>query len=98
MEVGTMRRHELPDEQGKIVEPLLTQPSARTGRKAKDPRLMLNGILWILRTGAPWRDLPQRFGPWKTVYHYFCRWRDDGTFDRVLETLRIRLDREGQID
>ena len=93
-----MRRHELTDEQWEIVEPLLIQPPAKTGRKARDPRLMLNGILWILRTGAPWRDLPERFGPWKTVYHYFCRWRDDGTFDRMLEALQIRLDRDGQID
>jgi len=59
---------------------------------------MPNGILWILRTGAPWRDLPKRFSPWRTVYGYFQRWRADGTFDRILGALQIRLDRDGKID
>jgi transposase len=59
---------------------------------------MLNGMLWVLRTGAPWRDLPERYGPWQTVYQYFSSWRSDGTYDRILETLQIRLDREGKID
>jgi len=93
-----MKRHELTDEQWQLVESLLPRRTAQTGRKPREPRQMLNGILWILRTGAPWRDLPERFGPWKTVYHYFCRWRDDGTFERLLEALQIRLDRQGQID
>jgi transposase len=98
MEIGTMKRHELTDEQWESIEALLPKRTAQTGRKPKDPRQMLNGILWILRTGAPWRDLPERFGPWKTVYHYFCRWRDDGTFERILQALQVRLDRKGQID
>ena len=59
---------------------------------------MLDGILWILRTGAPWRDLPERFGPHQTVYDYYSHWRHDGVFDRVLQALQIRLDREGKID
>lgn len=93
-----MKRHELTDEQWQSIEELLPKHTAKTGRKRKDPRQMLNGILWILRTGAPWRDLPERFGPWKTVYHYFCRWRDDHTFDRILQALQMQLDRHGQID
>jgi transposase len=97
MEVGTMMRHELTPEQWSLIEPLLS-PVARTGRPPKDRRLMLNGILWILRTGAPWRDVPERFGPWRTVYGYFQQWRSDGTFDRLLEALQIRLDRQGKID
>jgi len=92
-----MKRHELTPEQWELIEPLLPPP-AWTGRPAKDRRLMLNGILWILRTGAPWRDLPERFGAWRTIYGYFQQWRADGTFDRILETLLIRLDREGKID
>ena len=59
---------------------------------------MSNGILWVLRTGAPWRDLPERFGPWKTVYDYYQHWRDDSTFGHVLQKLQVRLDREGHID
>jgi len=98
MEVGIVKRHELTDEQWEVIEPILPKRTATTGRKPKDPRQMLNGILWLLRTGAPWRDLPERFGQWKTVYDYYRNWRDDGTFDRVLQELQIRLDREGRID
>jgi transposase len=59
---------------------------------------MVDAALWITRTGAPWRDLPERFGKWKTAYHWFNKWGRDGTWDRVLEALQIRLDREGRID
>jgi len=93
-----MQRHQLTDEQWTIVEPDVPKKSARVGRPAEDPREMLDGILWILRTGAPWRDLPERFGPWKTVYDYYSHWRKSGVFDRILERLRMRLDRAGKID
>lgn len=92
-----MKRHELTSEQWSLIEPLLA-PVAKTGRPPKDRRVMLNGILWILRAGAPWRDLPERFGAWRTVYGYFQQWQSDGTFNRILEALQIRLDREGKID
>jgi transposase len=59
---------------------------------------MWNGIFWILRTGAPWRDLPERFGPWQTVYDHFSRWRREHVFERIIKALQIRLDREGRID
>jgi len=59
---------------------------------------MLNGIMWILCTGAPWRDLPERFGPWQTVYDHFRNWRRGGVFDRIVEALQIKLDRNGHID
>lgn len=59
---------------------------------------MLDGIFWILCSGAAWRDLPERFGPWSTIYQQFRDWRDDGTFDRVLERLHARLKHEGLID
>jgi transposase len=98
MEVGMVKRHEVTDEQWTLLEPLLPKRQATTGRKPRDARQMLNGILWILRTGAPWRDLPERYGPWRTVYGYFRDWRDDGTFDRILEALQIRLDQDGNID
>ena len=92
-----MKRHELTLEQWSLIEALLP-PVASTGRRPKDRRLMLNGILWILRTGAPWRDLPERFGNWRTVYGYFQQWRADGTFDHILQALQVRLDRQGKID
>ena len=93
-----MKRHELSDQQWAAVEPLIPDQPAKTGRRRRSVREMLNGILWILRTGAPWRDLPERFGPWQTVYDYFSRWRRDGVFDRILTKLQIRLDAEGYID
>lgn len=96
--VGQYRRHEVTDEQWEFLEPLIPRQIARTGRKPKDPRLMLNGVLWILRTGAPWRDLPERFGKWQTVYDHFRTWRDSGVYDRILQALHIRLDQQGQID
>lgn len=73
-----MRRHELTDEHWALVEPIVPRNAARTGRPARDRRIVLNGIFWIVHTGAPWRDLPERFGPWQTVYHHFARWRRRG--------------------
>jgi len=93
-----MKRHELTDQEWAAVEPLIPQRRAKTGRKRRPAREMLNGIFWILRTGAPWRDLPERFGPWQTVYDYFARWRREGVFDRILAKLQIRLDAKGYID
>ncbi len=78
-----MKHHELTSEQWALIEPLLP-PVASTGRQPKDRRLMLNGILWILRTGVPWRDIPERFGRWRTVYGYLQQWRANCAFDRIL--------------
>src|SRR5512146_1609516 len=92
------KRYELTDERWQVVEPILPKRTGKTGRKPKDPRQMLNGIVWILRRGAPWRDVPDRYGRWQTVYDYYWHWRDNGTFDRLLSALQIRLDRQGHID
>lgn len=59
---------------------------------------MVNACSWILNTGSPWRELPERFGPWQTGFNRFNRWRKDGTFTQILERLQIRLDAEGRID
>lgn len=93
-----MKRHALTDEQWQVVEPLVPRCTARTGRPPSDRRRMLDGILWILNTGAPWRDLPERFGPWQTVYDHFSKWRRSGVFDRIIEALQIKLDQNGLID
>jgi len=93
-----MKRHELTDEQWELVSPLIPRSKAKTGRPAKDPRLMLNGIFWILGTGAPWRDLPDRFGSCKTVHRYFSQWRCTGVFAKMVEALQVKLDASGQID
>ncbi|MFL0198177.1 transposase [Clostridium sp. WILCCON 0269] len=59
-----------------------------------DNRIILNAILWIGRSGAPWRDLPERFGSWKTVYSRFCKWRDNGTLLNIFQTLNEEADYE----
>ena len=92
------KRHELTDEQWKLVEPFIPRSKAKTGRKRKDPRLMLDGIMWILSTGAPWRDLPERFGSCKTVHRHFSNWRQNGTFAKIIDALQIKLDQKGLID
>lgn len=68
------------------------------GHPWKDHRPLVNGILWHLHTGAPWPDTPERYGPWQTVYDRFNRWREDGTWARILDALLERLDDVGGID
>ena len=89
-----MNRHEITDEQWSKLAPLLPAQRPVTGRPAKDHRLILSGILWILKTGAPWRDLPERFGPWQTVYSRFRRWQQAGIWTRILQ----RLQEQGPLD
>ena len=93
-----MKRHELTDEQWELVEKRIPKSKAKTGRPASDRRLMLNGIFWILGTGAPWRDLPERFRPWQTVYDHFRKWRKSGVFAKIIEALQVKLDDKGYID
>jgi transposase len=92
-----MRRYELSDREWALIEPLIPK-AAPIGRPRRPARDTWNGIFWILRSGSPWRDLPERYGPWQSVYHHFNSWRREGVFDRILEALQIRLDEEGYID
>jgi transposase len=96
--IGSMRRGELTDEQWEKLSPLLPPQKPRTGHPAKDHRLIVNGILWILRTGAPWRDLPERYGPWQTVASRFYRWQRAGIWHRILLQLQQQADGEGHVD
>ena len=91
-----MARYELSDDQWEAVASLL--PSATTGRPRRDDRTTLNGVFWELCSGAAWRDVPERYGPYRTVYDRFAKYRDDGTLDRILRALRLKLDAEGHID
>src|SRR5579863_6180344 len=93
-----MIRHRLTDEQWQVVCPFIPVSAARTGRPARNPREMLDGILWVLVTGAAWRDLPEPFGPWETVYYYFARWQQTGVFEKIIQALQIKLDEAGQLD
>ncbi len=80
-----MRRYELTDEQWQRLAPLLPPQRPWTGRPNHDHRTIINGILWVLRTGAPWADLPERYGPAGTVSSRFYRWREASLWERVLE-------------
>ena len=83
-----MRRHELSEDQwNRIKEILPPERKPQGGRPAKDNRLMLNGIIYWLNTGIPWRDLPERFGSWKSVYTRFRTWTLQGVWERLLTTL-----------
>lgn len=94
----TQLRHALSDDRYASIEPLLPT-NDRPGRPWKDHRLVINGILWVLHTGAQWRDLPRAtYGPWQTIYDRFNRGTKDGTWDRLLEALHVRLDEAGRID
>ena len=92
-----MHRHALTDEQWVRVQPHL--PWRAQGRKStRGDRLFVEAVIYRARTGIPWRDLPERFGPWQTVYDHFRNWRRGGVFDRIVEALQIKLDRNGHID
>lgn len=80
------------------MAPLLPPERHTGGRPYQDHRRILNGLLWILHTGAPWRDLPERYGPWSTVYSRFRRGTRRGLWDRILAALQRELDQQGQID
>src|SRR6185295_19280930 len=95
------RREELTDEQWTIIEPLIPPPPRREdgrGRPWKDTREVLNGILWILRSGARWQDLPERFPPYQTCHRRFQQWVRDGTWRNVLEALAADLKQRGDLD
>jgi transposase len=93
-----MQRHDVTDREWARLQPHLPLQRPRTGRPAKDHRLILNALLWLAKTGAPWRDLPERFGPWQTVATRFYRWTRSGLWDRILAELRSIADARGGID
>ena len=88
-----VRRHELTDEAWGRIAPLLPAAGQRNGRW-RDHRQVLNGIVWKLRTGVPWRDIPERYGPWKTLHERHRRWTADGTWDKILT--HVQVHDEGQ--
>ena len=89
-------RGEITDTAWATTAPLLPE-NGRRGQQWRDHRQVLNGILWKLRTGAPWRDLPERYGPWRTVYARFVRWQRDGTWDRLLAHVQTKSDAVGEV-
>ncbi len=89
-----MHRHELTDAQWSRIEPLVH----RYGRKSKlGDRNFVNAVLYVLKTGTPWRDLPERYGNWKSVFNRFANWSKAGHFERIFKALQMRLDRTGSL-
>ena len=91
-------RHELTDEQWARLAPLLPPQKPARGRPARDHRQMINAMLWIHATGAQWRDLPERYGPWQSVATRFSRWVAAGLWDALLAALQQQGDAAGQLD
>ena len=80
-------RHDITDAIWELLRPLLVGQRGQWGGIAENNRRFLNAVLWILRTGAPWRDLPPDYGDWKNTHRRFCRWRDKRRWEAILETL-----------
>lgn len=91
---------DLADEKWNMVEPLIPMPPRRSdgrGRPWRDPQEVLNAILWILRTGAPWHDLPHRYPPYQTCHRRFQKWVTEGVLESVLATLARHLRERGEL-
>ena len=85
-----MARTFLKDAEWEKIKPLLPSQTGKKGRPRKNDRMIIEGIVWILRTGAPWRDLPEEFGKWKTVYWRFHYWAEKGIWDAIWRFLKKR--------
>jgi transposase len=92
-----MHRGDLTEHEWQRLAPLLPQRTCKAGRPPHDHRRILNGILWLVRTGVPWRDLPERYGSWKTVSSRFYRWQKQGLWLQLLERLQQQADEKNQI-
>ena len=84
---ASYHRHDISDHTWALLEPHLPGRPGGWGRVAKDNRRFLNAVFWILRTGAPWRDLPPDYGDWKNTHRRYSRWRDKGIWNALLEQL-----------
>src|ERR1700709_2200861 len=82
---GRIMRYELTDNEWSAIKPML--PDKPRGAPRVNDRRVLNGIFWVLRSGAPWRDLPERYGPPTTIYNRFNRWRKAGVWDRLMDAI-----------
>jgi len=90
-----MGRYDLTDFEWNVIQPLL--PNKPRGVARADDRRVLNGIFWVLRAGAPWRDLPDRYGPYTTAYNRFNRWRKAGVWDRIMDAVTAAYDGKVQM-
>lgn len=88
----------LTDDEWTRLEPLLPVHRPGRGRPAVDHRRVIDALLWLARTGAPWRTLPERFGPWRTIATRFYRWAASGLWGRIMDALLRRADHAGKLD
>jgi transposase len=92
MASGT-RRYEVSDSEWERIKDFLPpEQTGKPGRPSSDNRAALNGILWIARSGAPWRDLPERYGSWSTLYDRFARWSNAGIIEKIFNALTVDAD------
>ena len=90
-----LRRYELTDDEwNRIADLLPPENTGKQGRPRKNNRTILNGMVWIARSGAPWRDLPERYGPWETVCSRFRKWIEDGILDNIFRVLSLEAELE----
>ena len=82
-----VKRYELSDGQWERIAPLLPGKPGDRGRSGRDNRLFVNGVLWVLRSGARWEDLPERYSKWKTTHKRFTRWAKSGVWEKVFDLL-----------
>jgi transposase len=94
MSPDTHRRHDISDQVWELLAPHLPGRAGAWGGNARDNRLFIDAVLWILRTGAPWRDLPPDYGNWNNTHRRFCRWRDKGIWESLLERVIDKPDFE----
>lgn len=81
------KRYELSEEQWERIQGLLPGKVEDPGRSGSDNRVFVNGVMWVLRSGARWHDLPERYGKWKTAHKRFTRWAKAGVWEKIFESL-----------
>jgi len=95
-----MGKYELSDYQWEQIKDEIAPKTSKSGRARRDPRELINAIVWVARTGSPWCELPEKYGPWHTAYNNFRKWTDDGIIRRIFEkiiptreeTMEIQID------
>ncbi len=90
----SIRRYEITDSEWERLKPYFEQEHRNVGRPRRDARELLNAIMWIARSGAAWRDLPERYGAWQTAYKRFVQWQESGLLEQVFHDLNADADYE----
>ncbi len=93
-----MDRHDLSDQEWQKIKPYLPSNAHHNGHPYADHRKYLNGMIWHLATGAAWRDLPDRYGKWNSVFRRFSRWSKTGVMQKIAFNLQKELKSRGRID